>query len=146
MLVRDASIGSEATFVAMLGNVVSARTSIGTRDDIFNASSVVDNLLVSGAYSLQLQLGVGRIALMMLQISSFGYIHTFISSSLSFWLGTHQVGQLLFVSSLISWISLSIACPSGGIMSATPNFGLSLWYGHRQAASLAVKGFAPVVG
>ena len=52
MLVWDASIGSEATFVAMLGNVVSARTSIGTRDDIFNASSVVDNLLVSGAYSI----------------------------------------------------------------------------------------------
>ena len=52
MLVWDASIGSEATFVAMLGNVVSARTSIGTRDDSFNASSVVDNLLVSGAYSI----------------------------------------------------------------------------------------------
>ena len=50
-IIRRGEIGSEATFVAMLGNVVSARTSIGTRDDIFNASSVVDNLLVSGAYS-----------------------------------------------------------------------------------------------
>ena len=35
---KPASIGSEATFVAMLGSVVSARTPIGTRDDIFNAS------------------------------------------------------------------------------------------------------------
>ena len=52
ILVCDASIGSEATFVAMLDNVVSARTPIGTRDDIFNASSVVDNLLVLGAYSI----------------------------------------------------------------------------------------------
>ena len=38
ILVSDRSIGSAATFVAMLGSVVSARTPIGTRDDIFNAS------------------------------------------------------------------------------------------------------------
>ena len=38
ILVWDASIGSEVTFVAMLGSVVSARTPIGTRDEIFNAS------------------------------------------------------------------------------------------------------------
>ena len=38
ILIWDAASGSEATVIAMLGSVFSARTPIGTRDDISNAS------------------------------------------------------------------------------------------------------------